>query len=131
MLIVSEQSIRNLLSFKPQTNSNGRYKFEIYSPKTSSKTSIRTCLYLYNQKNTNPVVFTRSTISTNFHPPACDYILRFDKQVPFLVREEAPKIQVSFNPNHRKGLILEYGRERPADQCQIVRRVEMWYTSKD
>ena len=28
-------------------------------------------------------------------------------------------------------MILEYGRERPADQCQIVRRVEMWYTSKD
>ena len=27
--------------------------------------------------------------------------------------------------------MLEYGRERPADQCQIVRRVEMWYTSKD
>ena len=26
---------------------------------------------------------------------------------------------------------LEYGGERPADQCQIVRRVEMWYTSKD
>ena len=43
----------------------------------------------------------------------------------------SPKIRFSFNPNHRKGLILEYGRERPADQCQIVRRVEMWYTSKD
>ena len=28
-------------------------------------------------------------------------------------------------------MICEYGRERPADQCQIVRRVEMWYTSKD
>ena len=28
-------------------------------------------------------------------------------------------------------MILEYGRERPADQCQIVRRVEIWYTSKD
>ena len=28
-------------------------------------------------------------------------------------------------------MILEYGRERPADQCQIVRKVEMWYTSKD
>ena len=28
-------------------------------------------------------------------------------------------------------MILEYGGERPADQCQIVRRVEMWYTSKD
>ena len=28
-------------------------------------------------------------------------------------------------------MILEYGRERPADQCQIVRRVEMWYTSKN
>ena len=27
--------------------------------------------------------------------------------------------------------MLEYGRERPADQCQIVRRVEMWYTSQD
>ena len=27
--------------------------------------------------------------------------------------------------------MLECGRERPADQCQIVRRVEMWYTSKD
>ena len=27
--------------------------------------------------------------------------------------------------------MLEYGRERPADQCQIVRRVKMWYTSKD
>ena len=25
----------------------------------------------------------------------------------------------------------EYGSERPADLCQIVRRVEMWYTSKD
>ena len=30
-----------------------------------------------------------------------------------------------------EGLILEYGREKPADQRQIVRRVEMWYTSKD
>ena len=28
-------------------------------------------------------------------------------------------------------MILEYGGERPADQCQIVRKVEMWYTSKD
>ena len=28
-------------------------------------------------------------------------------------------------------MILEYGGERPADQGQIVRRVEMWYTSKD
>ena len=28
-------------------------------------------------------------------------------------------------------MILEDGRERPADQCQIVRRVEMWYTPKD
>ena len=28
-------------------------------------------------------------------------------------------------------MVLEYGGERPADQCQIVRRVEMWYTSKD
>ena len=28
-------------------------------------------------------------------------------------------------------MILEDGGERPADQCQIVRRVEMWYTSKD
>ena len=28
-------------------------------------------------------------------------------------------------------MIPEYGGERPADQCQIVRRVEMWYTSKD
>ena len=41
------------------------------------------------------------------------------------------KIQFLFKPNQRKGLILEYGRERPADQCQIVCRVEMWYTSKD
>ena len=28
-------------------------------------------------------------------------------------------------------MILEYDGERPADQYQIVRRVEMWYTSKD
>ena len=28
-------------------------------------------------------------------------------------------------------MIPEYGGERPADQCQIVRRVEMWCTSKD
>ena len=28
-------------------------------------------------------------------------------------------------------MILEYGGKRPADQGQIVRRVEMWYTSKD
>ena len=28
-------------------------------------------------------------------------------------------------------MILEYDGERPADQCQIVRRVEMWYTTKD
>ena len=28
-------------------------------------------------------------------------------------------------------MILEYGGERPADQCQIVRGVEMWHTSKD
>ena len=27
--------------------------------------------------------------------------------------------------------MLEYGRERPAAQCQIVRRVEMWYATKD
>ena len=48
-----------------------------------------------------------------------------------IVREQVSQNTIFVQPEPQKSLILEYGRERSADQCQIVRRVEMWYTSKD
>ena len=38
-----------------------------------------------------------------------------------------PKIRVSYNDRVRKGLIADFDRVRPADQCQVVCRVELWY----
>ena len=38
-----------------------------------------------------------------------------------------PKIRVSYNDRVRKGLIADFDRIRPADQCQVVCRVELWY----
>ena len=30
----------------------------------------------------------------------------------------------------RKGLIADFDRTRPADQCQLVSRVDLWYRSQ-
>ena len=38
-----------------------------------------------------------------------------------------PKIGVSYNDRVRKGLIADFDRIRPDDQCQVVCRVELWY----
>ena len=35
-------------------------------------------------------------------------------------------MQVSFNHRNRKGLTLDSVRERPPDQCLVVRRVQMY-----
>ena len=34
---------------------------------------------------------------------------------------------VSYNDRVRKGLIADFDRIRPSDQCQVVCRVELWY----
>ena len=33
----------------------------------------------------------------------------------------------SYNDRVRKGLIADFDRTRPADQCQLVSRVDLWY----
>ena len=41
-----------------------------------------------------------------------------------------PKRRVSYNDRVRKGLIADFDRTRPADQCQLVSRVDLWYRSQ-
>ena len=36
----------------------------------------------------------------------------------------------SYNDRVRKGLIADFDRTGPADQCQVVSRVDLWYRSQ-
>ena len=48
----------------------------------------------------------------------------------YLVRKPRTKNRVSYNDRVRKGLIADFDRIKPSDQCQVVCRVELWYRSR-
>ena len=53
--------------------------------------------------------------------------------VVFFLSPEASTLKegfISYNDRVRKGLIANFDRTRPADQCQLVGRVDLWYRSQ-
>jgi len=66
-----------------------------------------------------------------FHPFPTQPLICSDSCILGMKSEsQDPKRTVSYNDRVRKGLIVDLDRTRPADQCQLVSRVELWYRSR-